>query len=108
MIEFPCRVCCKAVSIKHRAIECDLCKKWLHIKCNKFDKNDYKFHQDNPTEPFYCIKCSSENIAFSTLNDSQFEICAIKGINYSFDDDITFEPSKSEQRLFNTLNNAIN
>ena len=108
MIEFPYRVCCKAVSVKHRAIECDLCKKRLPIKCNKFDQKDYKFHQDNPNEPFYCIKCSSENIVFSTLNDSQFKICVTKGINYSLDDEITYKPSTSELRLFNTLNNAIN
>ena len=45
---------------------------------------------------------------FYTLNDSPFEICVTKGINYSLDDDITYKPSTSEQILFNTLNNAIN
>ena len=108
MIEFPCRVCCKAVCVRHRAIKCDLCKTWVHIKCNKFDQNDYKRYQDDPDIPFFCIKCSAENIAFSTLNDNQFEICVKKGINHSIDDDITFKPSTSEQRLFNQLNNAIN
>ena len=59
---------------------------------------------------FFCIKCSAENIAFSSLNDNQFEICVTNGINYNYlpDTDIRFKPIDSEQRLFNQLNNAIN
>ena len=48
------------------------------------------------------------NIAFSSLNDNQFEICVKNGINYLPDTDVCFKPSDSEQRLFNKLNNAIN
>ena len=108
MIDYPCRVCYKAVKDRDRAIECDLCKTWLHLKCNNYDKNDYKFHQENPYEPFFCIKCCAENIPFSTLNDIQFELCVKKGIHILPDDDFRFKPSVSEQRLFNKLNNAIN
>ena len=108
MIEFPCKVCCKAVGAGHRAIECDICKTWIHIKCNKFDKIDYKFYQDNPDQPFFCIKCCAENIAFSTLNDNQFEICVKKGLNFLLDEDAGFKHSASDQQLFNKLNYAIN
>ena len=72
MIQFPCGVCSKAVGDNHRSIECELCKTWIYIKCNKFDQNDYKFYQDNPDKWFFCIKCSAENIAFSSFNDNQF------------------------------------
>ena len=108
MIQFPCGVCSKAVGVSHRAIECGLCKTWIHIKCNKFDQIDYKFYQDNPEKCFFCIKCSAENIAFSSLNDNQFEICVNNGINYVPDTDIGFKPSDSDKRLFNILHNAIN
>ena len=108
MIDFPCRVCCKTVGAGHRAIECDICKSWVHIKCNKLEKNYYAFHQDNPDEQFYCIKCTAENIAFSTLNDNQFDICVKKGVTHLLDTDISFRPSVDEQRLFDKLNNAIN
>ena len=108
MIAFPCRVCCKAVGVRHRAIECDLCKTWVHIKCNKLDQNDYQFHQDHPDEPFHCIKCSAENIPFSTLNDNQFEICVKKGINHVIDEDFSLKPNASEQHLFDKLNNVVN
>ena len=72
------------------------------------DQNDYKFYQNNPDKCFFCIKCSAENIAFSLLNDNQFEICVKNGIHYLPDTDISFKPSDSEQRLFNKLNNTIN
>ena len=108
MIQFPCRVCSKAVGDSHRAIECDLCKTWIHIKCNKIDQIDYKFYQDNRDKCFFCIKCSAENIAFSSLNDNKFEICVKNGIKYLPDTDVSFKPSYSEQRLFNKLNNSIN
>ena len=84
MVEFPCRVCCKAVCESHRAIECDLSNALINIGCNILDQNYYKFYLDYSDDPFYCIKCLAENIAFSTLNDNynddynQFEICVKK------------------------------
>jgi len=55
MIAYPCGVCSKPVATNHKAIECDLCKQWIHIKCNKLGKNDYKFFQDanNADEHFF-------------------------------------------------------
>ncbi len=53
-------------------------------------------------------KVQLKNIAFSSLNDNQFDICVKKGINHQIDDDVTFKPSASELRLFDKLNNAIN
>ena len=55
MIAYPCGVCNKSVASNHRAIECDLCKKWIHLKCNKLADKDYKFYQDanNADEQFF-------------------------------------------------------
>ena len=78
MIEFPCGVCQKAVAKTHKAIECDVCKKLIHIKCNKFDENEYKLFQNYPDKCFYCIKCISENVPFSKLNNNEFSISVKK------------------------------
>ena len=32
--KFPCRICVKNVSDKDKAVQCDLCELWVHIKCN--------------------------------------------------------------------------
>ena len=80
MIEFPCGVCTKAVAKNHKAVCCDVCQKWIHIKCNKLDKNDYRYLQENVDDLFFCINCISQNIPFSGLNNNEFEISVKKGI----------------------------
>ena len=81
MIAFPCGVCQRAVAKSHRAICCDICQKWIHIKCNNLDKNDYKFFQENTDEQFFCVNCVAENIPFSKLNNNQFVISVKKGVS---------------------------
>ena len=59
-IEFTCRecnkcgICEKNVASNHHAIECDLCSKWIHLKCNKLNTNDYVYHKNNGDEKFFC------------------------------------------------------
>ena len=74
MIADPCGVCHKAVGENHRAICCDICEKWIHIKCNNLNNNDYKFFQENSDEQFICVNCIAENIQFSKLNNNEFTI----------------------------------
>ena len=107
MIKFPCRVCGKAVGNNHHAIECDICHSWVHTKCNKFDDKDYRFFQDNPNAPFYCIVCFSENIPFSNLNNNLFSIAVEKGVNFLVDTDVRLAPSADEQHFFDKINRAI-
>ena len=38
--KFPCRICEKNVSDKDKAVQCDLCKLWVHIKCNNLNYLD--------------------------------------------------------------------
>ena len=37
-ISFPCKICEKPVGKVDKAVECDNCKLWVHIKCNKINK----------------------------------------------------------------------
>ena len=32
--KFPCKICAKNVQDKDKAVQCDLCELWIHIKCN--------------------------------------------------------------------------
>ena len=47
MIANPCGICFRPVAFNHKAIVCDACEKWIHIKCNKLDDKDYKYFQDD-------------------------------------------------------------
>ena len=108
VIKFPCAVCTKAVGTEHRAIKCDMCENWIHIKCNKLDKTDYIHFQNNPDKKFYCIKCYAENIPFMTIDNTHFNIAVTNGINCPIETDIKHVPSPSEQLIYNKLNQSIN
>ena len=100
MITSPCSVCNKAVQNRQKSIECDTCNKWVHIKCNKLDDKDYKYHQDNPNATFLCLKCSEENLPFSKLNNNPFNISVKQGINYLTETNINYSPSDQTKNLW--------
>ena len=63
MINHPCGICGKSVNSNHKAIQCDICNHWIHIKCNGLTSNDYASLQ-NSSEPWFCTKCIVENLPF--------------------------------------------
>jgi hypothetical protein len=108
MIAHPCGFCKKAVAKNHRAICCDLCQNWIHIKCNKLDKKDYKYFQDNIDENFFCLNCLTDNIPFTKLNHTEF-LASLKKDRFNLDDtDFRFTPSNFQLEIFDKLNSAIN
>ena len=55
----------------HKAIECDNCGLWVHLKCNKFSNQTYKYFQ-NDSCVWFRISCSSKIFPFSNLNGDDF------------------------------------
>ena len=41
-IKHPCMVCKCPVHANHRALKCDICKSWGHIKCVNITLSEYK------------------------------------------------------------------
>ena len=37
----PCKVCAKNVQDEDKAVQCDLCEFWIHVKCNNLNYLDY-------------------------------------------------------------------
>ena len=64
--KFPCRICEKNVSDKYKAVQCDLCELWVHIKCNNLNYLYYRYLQ-NSNESWYCIECRSTIFPFNSL-----------------------------------------
>ena len=52
---------------QHKAICCDHCNQWVHIKCNDLNDLDYDLLKSK-NEFWYCILCTSEILPFSTVN----------------------------------------
>ena len=40
--EFPCKICAKNIHDKDKAVQCDLCELWIHIKAQFFFLTPYQ------------------------------------------------------------------
>ena len=90
---YPCSVCKKSVLNQHKAICCDHCNQWVHIKCNNlndFDYNLWKSKNENP----YCIVCTPEILPFFQINEKM----SIPKRNFN-------KPTDALVNLMNQLNN---
>ena len=67
--QFTCSVCHKSIGDKENSIFCDICKLWVHIKCNNLNCVDCQ-HLSGCNKPWYCFNCNSEVYALGDLNSS--------------------------------------
>ena len=58
-----CLFCEKIVKTRDKAIFCDLCSKWIHIKCNNLNDLDYEYLKSND-ETWYYKTCIQEILPF--------------------------------------------
>ena len=58
-----CPFCEKIVKNRDKAICCDLCIKWIHIRCNNLNDLDYEYLKNND-ETWYCKTCIQEILPF--------------------------------------------
>ena len=63
-IKHPCRICHRAVATNHRAVNCNACHFWIHIKCNNLTGTQYRKLMDDDTS-WLCLKCVNEALRFS-------------------------------------------
>ena len=68
---YPCRVCTLEVEDDDKSVQCDLCDRWIHIKCAEINHQKYeKLEKD--TLAWYCADCMTE-IPFSPLSNKDFK-----------------------------------
>ena len=72
---FKCSVCSKTVARNPRAVNCDQCHKWCHIKCGQVKPRDYKVFQNMASFDWVCPPVLKIGL---TLNDSRLHVPAIK------------------------------
>ena len=51
-----CKIC-KQIIGNLKAICCDICNKWLHLKCTKLSQIEFDFHVSNELEFWRCDSC---------------------------------------------------
>ena len=68
--KLPCPICHKTVRSNSKAVSCDMCEKWVHLKCTSMDKKVYEHYaQSGETFSYSCNKCSISELPFSTSGD---------------------------------------
>ena len=74
-IRHPCSSCLKPVAKNHRAILCDNCGLWAHIKCERISVKTYKDFMNNDRVNFLCTPCHLKQLPFpeGTLHEDQYE-----------------------------------
>ena len=115
--KFPCRICAKNTHDKDKAVQCDLCEFWIHIKCNNLNYLDYRYLQ-NCDESWYCIECCSSIFPFNSLSsnknflacctspDSNSNFIQLKELENDHNSSLLLKPSPNLELLVNQFNNA--
>ena len=113
--KFPCKICAKNVLDKDQAVQCDLCERWIHIKCNNLNYLYYKYLQ-NCDGSWYCIECCSTIFPFNSLSSNKnFLACCTntdsniiqwKDLENDPDSSLLLKPSSNLELLVNQFNNA--
>ena len=62
-VKFPCEICEEAVAGNHRAVCCDICNIWVHIKCNRINTQTYNILKKENAS-WSCIECSKSIFLF--------------------------------------------
>lgn len=64
-MKHPCGTCCKSVNSNHRAVQCDICNKWHHIRCSLLDDKTYQYLMQT-YDAWYCLNCIKTIYPFAT------------------------------------------
>ena len=92
--------CCQ----NHKAVKCDNCDLWIHIKCNKINVQTYNLLINDNTV-WYCLTCSKKLYPFSALNDNDFH-STIQGKTIKFKS-FTRKRSSIDNAIIDKLNDAV-
>ena len=115
--KFPCRIYAKNVHDKDKAVQCDLCEFWIHIKCNNLNYLDYRYLQTCDGS-WYCIECCSSVFSFNSLSsnknfltcctssDSDSDFIQLKELENDQNSSLLLKPSLISELLVNQFNNA--
>ena len=69
-VKYPCGLCSKSVASNHRAVLCEVCYYWHHIKCVQISPSEYKLLSASE-DSWVCSNCSSFQFTVSYFDSDQ-------------------------------------
>ena len=104
---YPCGVCSKKVGVRMRAVKCDICQYWNHIKCDNIDPYYYEILKkpENEKRHHFCKTCKEEMFPFQKVVNEQFEASISKHIPACENLNLQANPPPRLRNLFSDLNN---
>ena len=81
-VRHPCSSCLKPVAKNHRAVLCDSCDLWAHIKCENISITKYQNMMLNDNLSFVCRACLNQNLPFPEGNPLE-EDFSIENLQFS-------------------------
>ena len=100
----PCGICLNPVAKNHKAVKCDNCDLWIHIKYNNINVKAYNLLINDNTV-WYCLTCSKKLYPFLVPNDNDFH-STIQGKTIKFKA-FTRKRSSIENVITDKLNDAV-
>ena len=104
--KYPCVTCTKAVTARCKAISCDLCEKWTHIRCSGYISNEkYNEIMENDTNfSFNCNTCVASMMPFQSESEIPTDISVTKPLPQSPVKNVEFQQFKAKGLHFVGLN----
>ena len=105
--KYPCGVCNRLVKDEHKAVQCDVCNFWNHIKCDKVDLQMYE-NLKKSKDPYICYNCKLNIMPFQNLTNEQFITTSFRGSDIDIDDynDLNILPPNILKSFVNDINDA--
>ena len=104
--EFPCSACYKGVNKNHRALQCDICDNWIHLRCNFLDLSEYN-RLKKDTDYWFCTICLKEILPFQNLSKNELIPLVTRGISFS-PEQVSQDINPQTQNHLNNISNYIN
>ena len=88
-----------------RAIKCDLCNYWNHIKCDGVEPNHYEIlKKSDDSVDHYCKLCKEEIFPFQSIQNENYIASVVNGIEIKEELNLKINPSPRLRTLFHDLN----
>ena len=106
--KISCNICARNIRENAKAVCCDFCDNWIHIRCNSISPSRYaELSEEDNNESFLCIKCFNDELPFGFQNDKVFDKTVTLGLDNSNLDNLNFNISKKEKKMVNFLSKTI-